>query len=266
MTDRSLPPNKSREDTDASKEEPSFNPVAQGPAPTPSPNPWDDAPPSPLATIAPSPPSPPLLDDATWTREPETEPIVPIPQHVAQAAVDEFDPLAKAQAAAWADTEGHPPAPPPKETQPPPFVESGAPIDAARGSASLSGLAAFAQKLSISLPRPGAAQSSSRPESPQPRNRPTSMDGAAPVASPMLRTFAAQLKRVGKRRSVAAVPDSDGFGEDEYDSDGKPQSRVQSPARPAVPGKDEEKPFDFQLFLDQMKSKGAEPAAKYLRS
>jgi len=34
----------------------------------------------------------------------------------------------------------------------------------------------------------------------------------------------------------------------------------------AAPGKDKDPPFDFQKFLDQMKSKSAEPVARYLRS
>jgi len=33
-----------------------------------------------------------------------------------------------------------------------------------------------------------------------------------------------------------------------------------------APGKDKDPPFDFQKFLDQMKTKSAEPIARYLRS
>lgn len=36
--------------------------------------------------------------------------------------------------------------------------------------------------------------------------------------------------------------------------------------RAETPRKDKDPSFDFQRFLDQMKSKGAEPIAKYLRS
>jgi hypothetical protein len=39
-----------------------------------------------------------------------------------------------------------------------------------------------------------------------------------------------------------------------------------SQERGAAPGKDKDPPFDFQKFLDQMKTKGAEPVARYLRS
>jgi hypothetical protein len=92
----------------------------------------------------------------------------------------------------------------------------------------------------------------------------------------MIRSFAAQFKRAGKHQSTpddsiddpSAQTDPDAqYSDYKTEEDiNKPESRIQSPARPAVPSKDEEKPFDFQLFLDQLKSRGAEPVAKYLRS
>ena len=42
--------------------------------------------------------------------------------------------------------------------------------------------------------------------------------------------------------------------------------RRDNPSQERTAGKDKDPPFDFQKFLDQMKSKSAEPVARYLRS
>lgn len=42
--------------------------------------------------------------------------------------------------------------------------------------------------------------------------------------------------------------------------------RENSSRERAAQGKDRDPPFDFQKFLDQMKTKSAEPVARYLRS
>jgi hypothetical protein len=263
MADLPPPPPKSVPSDDALNVETTLDASRDVALPVESPNPWATAPAPPPTTTVAVPPPP--ADDATATWQAAAQPQSPIAHPAPQDVVDEFDPLSEAQAAAWADVEGHPaPPPPPKEKEAaptaPPTTQPGQPVDVPAARSNLgSGLAALAQKLSISLPRQGAHAA------PPLRDRPASLDGAAPVASPMLRTFAAQLKRVGKRRSTALASDKDA-DVDDYDEDDKAVARTQSPPRPAVPSKDDEKPFDFQLFLDQMKTKGAEPVAKYLRS
>jgi hypothetical protein len=241
--------------------------------PAESPNPWADTLPPPSSPDTAQTMSPPAADDPVFAPISDDRPVAPLNPPVSAAVIDEFDPLVEDQAG-WADMQGHPPAPPPKETPAPPPTSSGHPIDApTQTSASgggLSTLAAFASKLSISLPRTSSL-SGQGANSPTAKGRPQSFDAAAPVASPMLRNFAAQFKRVGKRQSASTaeppISDQDTQFTDEFvDDEVGPESRVQSPARPAVPSKDDEKPFDFQLFLDQMKTRGAEPVAKYLRS
>lgn len=169
--------------------------------------------------------------------------------------LNEFDPLAhqeeKDARDAWATSEGHPPPPrtpspppkPPAKDEPPNSPET--PLQS--GSSSSSGfpsLAALARTFSI----PALA-----------RSRPQSLDAAKSVPSPnTLSSFAThqQDQPQGGANSVR---------------EGTP-SRSNTPnvrgrESPAQGGREQgDPPFDFQKFLDQMKTRSADPVSKYLKS
>ncbi|KAI0352403.1 hypothetical protein OH77DRAFT_1523446 [Trametes cingulata] len=180
----------------------------------------------------------------------------------------EFDPLAsaeeKAAQQAWATSPGHPPPP--------------RPIDVEGETAS----DADEQGKAPESPRP------SSPPAPSTPNRSSSPIPAFPALAALARTFALPLTSRGQRpRSLdtaTAVPSPatiSSFAQQQATaSQSRPSGLQTSESRDdtasgsgsSTPsgsgkGKDQEPPpFDFQKFLDQMKMKGAEPVAKYLRS
>jgi hypothetical protein len=150
------------------------------------------------------------------------------------------------------------------------------------GGGPFQGIASLAQKLSSSISRPRTPGTGLGVGE---KGRPVSMDGAQAVASPRtLATFASQLRRAAAPRSASASgnaprrPSLDARGGDGSDSDSDGRGRAASAgssnagvqshgALPAVPpARAEERPFDFPAFLEQMKTRPAEPVAKYLRS
>lgn len=179
--------------------------------------------------------------------------------HVNAADVlHEFDPLAvqeeKAAKEAWENAESHPqvsPPPPPeaphKSTEGggsggesgPPAVPAKTVEEPARPSSPMSSfpsLAALARTFALPLTS---------------RQRPRSLDSATAVPSPAtLSSFASQQQ--------AGRPSESGSA---------PGSGASTPTSRAGRSNDGDPPqFDFQRFLEQMKSKSAEPVAKYLRS
>ncbi|EFI27347.1 guanine nucleotide exchange factor Vps9 [Coprinopsis cinerea okayama7 len=188
---------------------------------------------------------------------------------VSKDVLSEFDPLASVEEAAarqaWESSEGHPPPPrtpsPPPRTPSPPstqdpskappetpntsMVASPTAIDTPSSSSSFPSLAALARTFAIPLARP----------------RPQSLDAAKPVPSPAtLSSFAAQQdasSRSDPRRDNAS-------------RSGTPSAAGSGTASPVPGARTDSKPaegaFDFQKFLDQMKSRSAEPVSKYLRS
>ena len=236
-----------------------------------SPNPWDDVPaaskeestpenahPKPVHTLDPSVYKEPTfagLNAALPTPEPKNE--------VKKEILSEFDPLVsqEEQAArdAWETTEGHPP--PPRTPSPPmppmkdlhimsptspdgPSVQATSPGPSAAAIASptsFPSFAAFARSFSIPLVR----------------SRPQSFDGSAKVVpSPStLSSFAAQQETTQDER-----PDASKAIETEPVST-QTGSGTSSPVPKPVDGG-----FDFQKFLDQMKTRSADPVSKYLRS
>ncbi|KAF9038495.1 hypothetical protein BJ165DRAFT_1393612 [Panaeolus papilionaceus] len=235
-----------------------------------SPNPWDDAkaasepevadvrpPASTLTTIDPA-----LYDQPIFAGLKDETPTTPQPKEEARKDVlDEFDPLAaspeeKAARDAWESSEGHPPPPRTPSPSPPspPHKDSDpsspAPTEATTPNAlsasqsavpiaspsSFPSLAAFARSFAIPLVRP----------------RPVSTD--APVKAIPSPTTAA---------SFAAQQDAP------RDTGKRPSSGTSTPNRtgsgPSSP-KPNDGSFDFQRFLDQMKTRSAEPVSKYLRS
>jgi len=96
--------------------------------------------------------------------------------------------------------------------------------------------------------------------------RPQSLDSAVLVPTPVHPgAFASQQQQ----QHDAEVSSR---GSPKTDSAVLPPHAVQNalrrddPSQERAAAKDKDPPFDFQKFLDQMKSKSAEPVARYLRS
>jgi Rab5 GDP/GTP exchange factor len=183
---------------------------------------------------------------------------------VSKDVLNEFDPLANSveleAQQAWAQAESHPP-PPPKT--PPPADSTLAPAPPVKDllvsppdspqSGTLSPSSAFPSFSSFakSFAIPGLG-----------KPRPLSLDAAKPVASPAtLSSLAAQQETAAHSQeqpsSRAGTPTTGG-------APATSGSGTTSPSPENRP--DGEVPFDFQKFLDQMKSRNAEPVSKYLRS
>lgn len=179
----------------------------------------------------------------------------------------EFDPLVaaeeKAAQQAWSTSASHPPPPPPRPIE----VEADAPE-------------------APQLDEPSAHPNSPPPPGPSTPNRPSSPIPAFPALAALARTFALPLTRSQRPRSfdtATAVPSPATISSFAQQQSAPPtrspeeqspstHDHIQSNSGRSSPsttgkGKDQEPPpFDFQKFLDQMKLKGAEPVAKYLRS
>ncbi|KAI0738447.1 hypothetical protein C8Q80DRAFT_1113260 [Daedaleopsis nitida] len=168
---------------------------------------------------------------------------------VKQELLLQFDPLASAEVKetqqAWADSEGHPPPPPPEKEPVSPLPQPPAtPNRPASPIPSFPSLAALARTFAIPLGR---------------GQRPRSMDSAAAVPSPATLSSFAQQQSATQSRSPNDAPPSS--------TQPAPAASGSGRSTPSGKGKELEPPaFDFQKFLDQMKLKGAEPVAKYLRS
>ncbi|TFY78698.1 hypothetical protein EWM64_g5310 [Hericium alpestre] len=201
--------------------------------------------------------------------------------------LDAFDPLAESQEEqaardAWASSEGHPPPP----AQPDPESSAGSSNTQSPAAppnpqpAPFPALTAFARSLALPIARRPARS-----------ERPMSMDHATLIRTPVMGdSFAEQqeglgdqmqrrgspkeakeefrIRKKGKSCSVDVWPTSTGsssaspVGEGAvFDEKEAPAEQGRSAPSPAPPP-----PFDFQKFLDQMKSKGSEPVARYLRS
>ncbi|KAH9479330.1 Vacuolar protein sorting-associated protein 9a [Psilocybe cubensis] len=230
-------------------------------------NPWNDSPaesssvPSPKEKPAIAPLDPSLfeqpifagLNDGASTPEPKRE--------VTKEVLSEFDPLAsqeeKAAREAWETSESHPPPPPQPRTPTPPvpplkdlYITSptspGPPTADSSGATAITSpssfpsFAAFAKSFSIPL-----------------RNRPLSLDASAKaVPSPStISSFASQQAAPATQR-----PDGKAVA-----SGSSTPNRTGSGSASPVP-KASDGGFDFQKFLDQMKTKSADPVSKYLRS
>lgn len=173
------------------------------------------------------------------------------PPQVSQEVLNQFDPLAsleeKAAQEAWQSAEAHPPHP---RTPSPKFPAlpltdnvASSPPDTPQSSATMA---------SSSFPSFGAlARTFAIPSFS--RTRPPSVHQPQPVPSPatLSATFAAQQDT--PRNDVVSPSRLSSSGSDTI----SPAPRLQTQG---------EIVFDFQNFLDQMKSRSAEPVSKYLRS
>lgn len=172
----------------------------------------------------------------------------PTPPALDSNVLSEFDPLVdeeeKEAREAWATAEGHPPPPPPAkdesqevEAPPPPPLrhKQTASIDlSAEAPSSASSFTtvfpAFAN-IARSLSRQGNRNDANR-------------FGAEVVPSPTT------LASMAKKQATAPVEES---------------PNPASGGGGKAPSKSAEPPFDFQRFLDQLKTRSAEPVAKYFK-
>ncbi|KAK0202591.1 hypothetical protein DFS33DRAFT_1341520 [Desarmillaria ectypa] len=175
----------------------------------------------------------------------------PVPELAnTQEVLEEFDPLVNQEEKdaknAWESSEGHPSRPDPSRVAPtPPSKDQTPPANdvQASSSSSFSSLAALAR--SFQMPK-------------LTHSRPLSLDMAKPVPSPdTLSSFAFQQQQPPKSEPVSQVS--------------LESSRTSTPGMvredsPAVDQGKGDPPFDFQRFLDQMKSRNAEAVSKYLKS
>jgi Rab5 GDP/GTP exchange factor len=238
----------------------------------PESNPWSDSvstPPSLLVTQPLHTPDPDVLDgvalggiNADDNRTPKLEP----PTHT--DTFDTFDPQAHHEELsareAWANAEGHPaPASPPIQDPDPdrqsPPQEPGAPSSSSTFASSFSSLArSFALP---SLPNMNISLVAGT------RTRPQSIDTADVLPTPIIAgSFASQQDaeietRGSPKMGTAALVQSLESAVQMHNV-----LRRENLSRERPGGKDKDPPFDFQKFLDQMKTKSAEPVARYLRS
>lgn len=255
----------------------------------PPPNPWADEQPKLEMKPASTPDLPPgreatsvfsIAASSTSTDRPRSEHIHMPPKDVLR----EFDPLSDQQELdardAWASSEGHP-APQDRTTP------GGTPDRSRPASVDLScNGSAPSSRPSTPGPQPSTSTSSSASPFPsltaiarslsiptvaRPRSRPTSMDTAKPIAPPSPGTaasFAAQQQAPAQPAAPSPLSNEVPVQPVSSQSAQGPTSSA-SPDNGSgdeTPRKEKEPSFDFQKFLDQMKSRGAEPVAKYLRS
>lgn len=219
--------------------------IRSAPTPESESNPWQETPQPTLVTEARRDPDLSHLDAET------TQGLAAVSVHesperppVQQDILREFDPLTsaeeKAAQQAWADSEGHPP--PPVLTREPVSPAPPTPNRPSSPIPSFPALAALARTFALPLTR---------------NQRPRSLDSAAAVPSPAtLSSFAQQQSTLDARVVEDVTSTSNG-----------PAASGSGRSTPSGKDKEQEPPqFDFQKFLDQMKMKGAEPVAKYLRS
>lgn len=220
-----------------------------------SPNPWQEehaalkGKASEIKSLSPS-----LFDQPAFADLKVTDVVVPKNNISKDEVLHEFDPLAnveeKAAREAWADSEGHPPTHPPRTPSPPvppmkDFTPDGHPHITSPG------LSAAA----ITSPTPFAsfAHFAKNLAFPLVRSRPQSVDGSAKaVSTPTLGSFADQQE--GSKVEGIDTETSNVSGSTANDETPSSYTKLSDGA------------FDFQKFLDQMKSKSAEPVSRYLRS
>jgi len=222
-------------------------------------NPWSDSAPTPPLVMQPlplHPPSPGTLEGVASGGIKSDEDRTPEHNsHVPADILDTFDPLAhhEEQSAreAWANAEGHPPPiPPPKQDSS--SQESGT------STSTFPSFSSFARSFALpSLPNMNVSLVGGT------KVRPQSLDTATLVSTPVHPApFASQQDT---ETSARGSPKSDPTTQAPHAIQNALRRENPSQERSAGPN-DKDPPFDFQKFLDQMKSKGAEPVARYLRS
>jgi hypothetical protein len=226
---------------------------------SPVPNPWSDS--GEMLPLAPQPlhtPSPDALERVAseGINAEDSHALEPTSTH--PDILNTFDPLAhhEEQSAreAWANAEGHPlPAPPKQDPVPQEYGNH----SSSPSSSSFPSFSSFARSFALpSLPNMSISLVAGT------RTRPQSLDTAMVVQTPVHPvSFAAQQDA---EASTRGSPKMDAATLPTQVVHGALRRNDLSQERPG--GKDKDPPFDFQKFLDQMKTKSAEPVARYLRS
>lgn len=216
-----------------------------------SPNPWNDGNPPTTEERPVTLPDPASLGQCDFKSESPTPPPNAPP---AKDILSEFDPLSiqeeKAAKDAWESSESHPP-PPRTPSPPPPTLPDKDNTPTPTTSKSPSTSSDFPSFASL-------ARTFALPLTPLAKPRPQSIDIARPVASPATLSSFASHQQAPQRQpdastSRSSTPIVAGSG-------------TASPVQSSRSDKPSDGQFDFQTFLDQMKSKSAEPVSKYLRS
>jgi hypothetical protein len=239
-------------------------------------NPWSDSAPTPPLVIQPlHTPSPGALEDLDAASRSggmtsDEDRIHELDSQVHADTLDTFDPLAhqEEQSAreAWANAEGHPPppVPPPKQDPLPQERESGA----SGPTSTFPSFSSFARSFALpSLPNMNMSLvgGTGIGTGTGTRVRPQSLETATLMSTPVHPVaFASQQEtETSERGSPKADAAASLFP---HAVQSAPRRRENSSQERDAGPKDKDPPFDFQKFLDQMKSKSAEPVARYLRS
>ena len=223
--------------------------------PPPESNPWSESAPTPPLAVQPfHTPSPGALEEIeSGGIKSDDDRTSEHNAYVDTDILDAFDPLAhhEEQSAreAWSNAEGHPPPPPippPKQDPQPPS-----------GTSTFPSFSSFARSFALpSLPNMNMSLVAGT------RSRPQSLDTATLMPTPVHPvTFASQQDSETSNRGS---PKSDSAALAPHAV--MNALRRENPSQERTGAKDKDPPFDFQKFLDQMKTKSAEPVARYLRS
>jgi Rab5 GDP/GTP exchange factor len=230
-------------------------------------NPWSDSAPTPPLVMQPlHPPTPSALEDLASGEiiKSDNDHTSELDSHVHADTLDTFDPLAhhEEQSAreAWANAEGHPPPlppPKPKKQDPPPQQESAA--------SSFPSFSSFARSFALpSLPNMNMSLVAGTGTGTR-ASRPQSLDTATLMPTPVHPTMFATQQDTEQITASRGSPKMDSATPPPYAVLNALRRENPSQERAAA-AKDKDPPFDFQKFLDQMKTKSAEPVARYLRS
>lgn len=230
-------------------------------------NPWSDSAPTPPLVMQPlQPPSPSALEDLTSGEiKSDNDRTSELDSRVHADTLDTFDPLAhhEEQSAreAWANAEGHPPPlPPPKKQDPPPQETS-----SGSAASSFPSFSSFARSFALpSLPNMNMSLVAGTGTGTR-AARPQSLDTATLMPTPVHPTMFATQQDTEQVTASRGSPKMDSATPPPYAVLNALRRENPSQERAAA-AKDKDPPFDFQKFLDQMKTKSAEPVARYLRS
>lgn len=210
-------------------------------------NPWASKPDSEAKS------EPPVAPLSTANEPPPEQPPVftpePVPAKVDSSVLAAFDPLVDKQqqeaADAWAAAEAHPPKPQPEPTEEKPLPPK--------------------EKSPPRTPDE-VAQKPLPPDPEKPATSPTTPIPSS--ASAFTTTFASIARTFSRPRSAAGqhVDTAGGPGPSRLSGEVmRPVTPVSANARQDSRVKPAEPVFDFQRFLDQLKSRSAEPVAQYFR-
>ena len=245
------------------------------------PNPWGDSAPTPPLVMQPlHTPTPSALEDVasrSGEMKSDEDRTHELDSHAPEDILDTFDPLAhqEEQSAreAWANAQGHPPpsppVPPPKQQDPLPREgESG--TSGSTSTSTFPSFSSFARSFALpSLPNMNISLvagtgGTGTGTGTGTKARPQSLETATLMSTPV-HPAAAFASQQDTETSARGSPKTDPAAINPHAVQSAPRRETPSQERGAGP-KDKDPPFDFQHFLDQMKSKGAEPVARYLRS